>query len=475
MATYDGNHYVYFGGDIEITHSRIIDIMPDSILHEWIVKDFIIKNWISLDELKTSEGLVKSVIELVNSTKLHKPVLLSRKKRAASTIGLLQFSYLEILDFAKNPVFKDMINQSIEINCEMFIQKEKGVLSDKLIKIKQAFQLQKDKEQQAADEKIKQIKENIDLEQLNYDIENDELLKKKKLAEESVKLQLKKIDELKGEIIDQEVKLQKITNAKDHLLSDFDVIREVMSPLLNNKCNDGANNSASLTEKNNRTNLTFLNDESESIKFPQTFQKRLEFYLTQNNRNLSISKKILGYLGHYKTILLPDNRIMQSILKATGQCYYSIQYVTPEWRSFDSVWNNGLKEIIDSCIKNPETLHYYILQNINMSYLPCFIQPIVDMTIGLIDFFPGSDRIFPENLRILMTSTEEEGLPLAIQNLKYFGCLQKDDYTINPKNENIFSSKKCEKQGYINLHFLKELSFTPVIDSEYLSYLPKDE
>ena len=32
---------------------------------------------------------------------------------------------------------------------------------------------------------------------------------------------------------------------------------------------------------------------------------------------------------HYKAILVPDNRIIHSIIKATGRCKYSIQYVTP--------------------------------------------------------------------------------------------------------------------------------------------------
>ena len=96
---------------------------------------------------------------------------------------------------------------------------------------------------------------------------------------------------------------------------------------------------------------------------------------------------------HYKAILVPDNRIIHSIIKATGRCKYSIQYVTPEWRSFSNVWNNGLNTMIHSCISNPDIIHYYILENINMSYLPCYLQPIVDISMGcLLYTFDAADE-----------------------------------------------------------------------------------
>lgn len=478
IVTYDGNHYVLFLEDeILNSYSKPVDVMPDSLLHEWITKEFLIKNWACLDGSKSSEALVKSIIELVNSTKLHKPVVISRKERSASIIGLLHFSYLEMLDFAKNPALRDIINQSIEANCEKFIEKEKGIHSIQLAEIRKTFEQQKVKEQQEAEDQIKQIKERIELEQLNYHIENEDLIKKKKLAEEVVDLQLRKVEEYKQQIEEQEIKLQKISDAKDHLLNDFGVIKEVMSPLINGAAikNGIVSSSVTSNETNRKIKLSFLNDESEVIKLQQTFQNRLEFYLAQNNRVTSISKKLLGYLIHYKAILLPDNRIIQSVLKATGKCYYSIQYVTPEWRSFDCVWNNGLSDIVESSINSPDIIHYYVIENINMSYLPCFMQPIVDMIIGLTECFPLSDIAFPKNLRILLTIAEEEGLPLAVQSLKYFGCLKKDDYIIDPKKENIFSSKKCEREGCINNSLLQELSFTPMIESEYSSYLSKYE
>ena len=154
---------------------------------------------------------------------------------------------------------------------------------------------------------------------------------------------------------------------------------------------------------------------------------------------------------------------------------YSIQYVTPEWRSFSNVWNNGLNTMIHSCISNPDIIHYYILENINMSYLPCYLQPIVDISMGLRINFPNTEIIFPDNLRLLLTSTAEEGLPLAQQSIRYFGCLQNDDYTIDEKKENLYSNEKSDKTGYLKADMLKNMrSISPIPSNEYLSYIQSD-
>ena len=205
------------------------------------------------------------------------------------------------------------------------------------------------------------------------------------------------------------------------------------------------------------------------------FEKRLAFFLVENNRSPDISKKILGYLVHYKCILVPDNRIILSILKATGKCKFNIQYVNPDWQSFAHVWANGLNAIVNCAFEEKDVMHYYIIQNSNMSYLPCYLQPIIDMCIGMRKYFPHTRTSFPDNLRVLLTITSEEGLPLAKQSLKNIGCLTCKDYTLDVNNENAISSKKPDIAGYISKSKLSEMAYTQIIDSDYLSYIKEDD
>ena len=110
-----------------------------------------------------------------------------------------------------------------------------------------------------------------------------------------------------------------------------------------------------------------------------------------------------------------------------------------------------------------------------MSYLPCYLQPIIDMSIGMRKYFPNTTTSFPDNLRVLLTITSEEGLPLAKQSLKNIGCLTYKDYTIDIKNENAISSKKPNIAGYISKNKLAEMAYTHIIDSDYLSYIKEDD
>ena len=165
---------------------------------------------------------------------------------------------------------------------------------------------------------------------------NEELNKKTKLAEEIIALQLTKIEEYKTAIEELENTLHSIEDNKEHIINDFAVIKDVMQIIVSQKTKQAILPHPTFQKTNNNAPTDFgetiesLNDESEEIKLPQTFKTRLEFYLTKNNRKTEIAKKIGQYMVHYKAILVPDNRIIHSIIKATSRCKYSIQYVTHE-------------------------------------------------------------------------------------------------------------------------------------------------
>jgi hypothetical protein len=101
------------------------------------------------------------------------------------------------------------------------------------------------------------------------------------------------------------------------------------------------------------------------------------------------------------------------------------EYVSAKWASYDDLWNNGLAYIVEKSNEEPETIHFLLLQNINLSYLPNFLQPLVDLQKGLISKFPVTDIPLPRNLRILCTVVEGELIDMPATVLKYFGCIDK--------------------------------------------------
>lgn len=101
------------------------------------------------------------------------------------------------------------------------------------------------------------------------------------------------------------------------------------------------------------------------------------------------------------------------------------EYVSAKWASFDDLWNNGLAYIVGKSNEEPETIHFLLLQNINLSYLPNYLQPLADLQKGLITKFPATDIPLPKNFRILCTVAEDELITMPASVLKHFGCIDK--------------------------------------------------
>ena len=104
---------------------------------------------------------------------------------------------------------------------------------------------------------------------------------------------------------------------------------------------------------------------------------------------------------------------------------YITEYVSAKWKSFDDLWNNGLAFIVNQCLEDTATMHFLLLQNINITYLPNILQPIVDLQKGIISRFPATNKKFPNKLRILCTVADEELIPMSESILKNVGCIDR--------------------------------------------------
>ena len=111
---------------------------------------------------------------------------------------------------------------------------------------------------------------------------------------------------------------------------------------------------------------------------------------------------------------------------SAGQSWSYTTFVSVAWKSFEDLWNAGLGSVVEHCDVEPDTIHYLVLRNINLSSLSNYLQPLADLQGGFIPTFPGTDKTFPANLRVLLTVSDEELLPMPESILRFFGCVTRE-------------------------------------------------
>lgn len=280
-------------------------------------------------------------------------------------------------------------------------------------------------EKESHDQKVKELKleenniiEGIDNKKLDLEI-----------LEESIESKTNELSELKEKLASMEAR-------KSSIVEDFAVIRDVLSLGGFSKTNNQESVSSTFA-------MEYIdNVESESIMF-QAYKKSLENNFKINNIPHETSSTIGDLLAAYNILLVPDVAIAKSIVAAAQKCFFMTEYVSANWKSFDDMWNEGFGFVVEHCMDNKDIMHFLILQNINLTYLPNYLQPLIDLQNGSIEKLPKYGVSFPENLRVICTITEDEVIPLNEKCLKYIGC-------VDPK-------------GFDKEYYGK---FTPAVDSK---------
>ena len=186
--------------------------------------------------------------------------------------------------------------------------------------------------------------------------------------------------------------------------------------------------------------------------------KSLEEMLKLNKLPHQKASTISETLAVYKILIVPDVVYAMSIIHATQKCYYAVEYVNVSWKSFENLWKEGLCNMLNHCNQESDIMHYLLLQNINLTYLPNFIQPLIDIQMGITKYLPSGEE-YPENLRILCTITNEEVIPLGEQCIRYIGCIEKPSQEIFVGR---FKAQYDARYGYLSPSKLAEkASATP--------------
>lgn len=418
MVTVDG--YKYFVGRSIPKHDGLLDITNDEQLANWYLSKVVKKNWTGIVRAQSFRNSEYFLRELLSSLKnLDSAIIENRLKRLLSIDTSISLMFDSLKDIAETPWFSEVVNRSISQEKEHLIEQLKNDNLQDIQKIKEDHDLelmQLEEEQKAKIEKLHQ-----EIDEKRKDLEAQERSLDAKLQEKTFEIELldETVKEKQQAITTLEESIAKMNDRKASIIQDFSIIQEVLSTSV------PQDNLAGIVSSKQFT-LEEINYSANPITRFQAYVKSLEDVLKVNDAPKCSPQALARLLAKYLVVLCPSQTIAQSLIMASHKCRYMTEYVSAKWASFDDLWNNGLAYIVGKSNEEPETIHFLLLQNINLSYLPNYLQPLADLQKGLITKFPATDIPLPKNLRILCTVAEDELITMPASVLKHFGCIDKD-------------------------------------------------
>lgn len=417
IVTFDGIKYIV--GITLPKHDGLIDIMTDEQLVNWYLSKVVKKNWAGIVQNKSFRNLEIFLTEILISTQnLDESILLCRLNRLKAINAKLSLTFDSLKEIAETPWFSDVVLKSIEEQKAMLLEQMEKENNLGLNKIKENYEVELFRLKEEQEKNINLLRQNA--EDVLNELSKQENIVKKRIQEKNLRIELldKTEKNKKQEIVSIEESIAKLNDRKSSIIQDFSIIREVLNAT-------GTSCYQSINRNVKRFSLEEINfSENPNSRF-QAYIKSLENFMKANEMQ-KVSPTILGkMLIKYYVVICPSISIAQSYILASHKCKYLTEYVSVKWTSFEDLWGNGLEYIVSKCIEDTDTMHFLLLQNINMSYIPSFLQPLVDLQKGIITKFPASDIPFPKNLRILCTVAEEELIKMPASSLKYFGCIDR--------------------------------------------------
>ena len=417
MVSVDG--YRYFVGISLPKHDGLLDITNDEQLANWYLSKVVKKNWSGIVQAQSFRNSESFLRELLSSQKnLDAATIENRLKRLLSIDTSISLMFDSLKEIAETPWFSEIVNRSIAKEKVHLIEQLRNDNTAEIQRIKEDYDLelmQLEEEQKTKIEKLQQEidekKKGLAEQERSFDAKFQEKNLEMELLDEAVK-------EKRQTIAAIEESIAKMNDRKTSIIQDFSIIHEVLSASV-------PQNKVATVQSFKQFSLEEINYSENPITRFQAYVKSLENILKANDAPMCSPQALARLLAKYFVVLCPSQAIAQALILASHKCLYITEYVSAKWASFDDLWNNGLAYIVEQCNADPEIIHFLLLQNINLSYLPNFLQPLVDLQKGLITKFPATDITLPNNLRILCTVAEDELIKMPTTVLKYFGCIDK--------------------------------------------------
>lgn len=413
LITYNG--YTYLVKNINIPEDGKIDLTSDSQLIEWYKKHILRKEWNTIYEAKDFQAVDTLVTTELQRLRIPTNIFQSRLARIMGLSSNISLTFKELEDLSSSTWFKDVIINTFFEYKERYIEKVKKDCAAEISEIES-------EQKQKLSELNNKFHQEIDSLQAQINEKQEEIDNiTNKIQDKNIEL-----NALNNHIENRNKVITELNSRKESIIADFNIIKEVLS----------TGSSDTSTTKQTISVIDFnMNNEKE---FPTAgpYKKNIALLLKKFNGMKVSTDEIVTKLSVHNVVLFPDNKTLLATMQATRCCRYVVSYVGVDWKSFKNLWESGLSVIVAEASKNPDIIHFLVLRNINMSFIPCYLQPILDMESGVTKYFPGTEMEFPENMRILCTRVKEKVIPVTESSLEGIGCISgcEERYTGNGGN-----------------------------------------
>jgi hypothetical protein len=253
---------------------------------------------------------------------------------------------------------------------------------------------------------IEKIKEEITSEHVSpFLIEKDNVKRELEKLEKNLKTVRSERDDVTTNLKSLKEEYCTILQEKERLIQDIRIHSRVMNL---------ESNSERKVNYEEQSYKTIAEKFATLSEFIQAFNETVEVDKGIDQR---IGNQFLFKFKEYKCFLTEDVNLILQVAKVSNNCKVIIQQVEPDWLKFDFLSANGLSKIWSLAEQNPETLHFLILEDINLASIECYGRPLLDVLSGIRKGIPGKSSGFPKNLWVFGIPLNEVidgefGLPL---------------------------------------------------------------
>lgn len=420
LITYNNNTYLL--DDIFIPEDGKIDITSDSQLIEWYKKNILKKEWNTIYDAKDFKSVDTMVTAELQKLKIPTNIYQNRLARIMELSSNVSLTFEELEDLSSAPWFKDVVQKTLDENAGRYLEKIKKDHSTEINHLNSTYE----QELSNLHNKVLQEKESLQhqIEEKQEELKTITLNNKKEeweLKKAVLKLQ-GELESIGNEIENKNKVIEELDLRKESIIADFSVVKEVL-----------ATGPSTVSSSGKQSIVMTEFDIGNKREFPTAgpYKKNIESLLMASNGMKVPADEIVTKIALHKIILFPDSKTLLVTIQATRRCRYAVSYVGVDWKSFNNLWESGLSTITMEAVNNPAMIYFLVLRNVNMSFIPCYLQPILDMDLGLAKYFPGTSTEFPENMRILCTRAKETVIPVSESSLEGIGCIStyEDKYT----------------------------------------------
>jgi hypothetical protein len=439
IETFSGAYYM----EANLPHIEgYADIASDEQIVEWFFR-LIKKNWADIQTGSGRAALLAAREALISMKDLPVSIALSRFERLQSLVDTFVISRDSLSAMAKSPWFKPSVVAAVALYKEDYLGTVRKEYQKDLEELQKAHKVALNEETKKHEDKMAILRESFNEKESQY---KDKIaLLNGHISDAQIELDqlVSDIEQKSQELDEVQDQLNRVLERKDDIINDFKVVREVLGL--------SAKAETSVDHPQVSINLTTTNYSEKRLPFYKGYENNLETCLKLTQTKVTSVSELAKLHARYGVLLLPNADVAMAIVAAAGRVCYHIAYVSIAWKSFNDVWNAGLQQIVTHCIEKPDIVHYFVLRNINLSCLSNYLQPLADMMAGFSDTFPNTEINFPDNLRILMTVSEEDLIPLSEGIIQYFGCAPK---SIETKMHGKISYANATYYGYLDANLL---------------------